>query len=737
MGNFVLLTERAERSVKKYSVLPPLRGGNANRYLLFKGGFTMKRRILAASIAAVTALTSTGVCAFADGQDSEALASVITIAKTRLDIPEELTEFSYNTYDRFKTTTYDLTWSTPTGTDDYKSVSVTVCGSLILSYFDSSSYTYINKDSDKHFAKLSGDRLYKKAQAALKKINPTVADVISIDRDSLNISMYNSEAMFSFVRTKNGVPVSNDRGTIVLDKDTGALKSFSMNWHINAAFKDNKTAISEDKAKQKYAEMIQLTPQYEIDYDWQTKKVIPRLVYRQSDFGEINAFTGKKSDFSADGYYETNDMVAEEDAALETGKGDGGYQFTEAEQAELDRNLPYASSEAVIKLMQADKWLTYSTDMELVSSDLYKVSFTGKDKYYYTANFSSYVPDENDYVYEEIIEEDGSVSVPAYESDKDWQEVNITVDAESGQIMSYYFWDTRDSRSSSYDLDKADKLAEEIAKTYVGEHYAEYKAEPSSVYSWTDNNNAAVYNGSSHTWIRYYNDISVCGDYINIGFNADMKLTSYNFSYTDIELPDPSNMISVDKVMQKFWENNDLNLYYLARFTDKKTKTVLVYGTDSDVYVDAFTGDPVYDWQYYSERKNDLSGIKDKEILKMAKALGDHGFIISTEKFSEKDTADSAIFEQLMGISSDQESKKLTRGDALVIFTKSVAGDMLPELKGIYKSPFSDVKDTDKNVGYYAIAYAMGVVSGDKLNEKSDFTYGDMIKMVYTFYTAE
>lgn len=50
-------------------------------------------------------------------------------------------------------------------------------------------------------------------------------------------------------------------------------------------------------------------------------------------------------------------------------------------------------------------------------------------------------------------------------------------------------------------------------------------------------------------------------------------------------------MLSTDMVMQKFWENNDLNLYYLARFTDKKTKTVLVYGTDSDVYVDATTGE--------------------------------------------------------------------------------------------------------------------------------------------------
>ena len=50
----------------------------------------MKRRILAMSMAAVTALTSTSICAFADGQNSEALASAITIAKTRLDIPEHL-----------------------------------------------------------------------------------------------------------------------------------------------------------------------------------------------------------------------------------------------------------------------------------------------------------------------------------------------------------------------------------------------------------------------------------------------------------------------------------------------------------------------------------------------------------------------------------------------------------------------------------------------------------------------
>lgn len=163
--------------------------------------------------------------------------------------------------------------------------------------------------------------------------------------------------------------------------------------------------------------------------------------------------------------------------------------------------------------------------------------------------------------------------------------------------MSYYFWDTRDSRSSSYDLDKADKLAEEIAKTYAGDRFVEYKGNPSTDYSWTDQNNKTFYNGSSHSWDRYSSDILVSGDSISVGLNADMKLTNYSYSYTDVKLPDSSRMLSTDMVMQKFWENNDLNLYYLARFTDKKTKTVLVYGTDSDVYVDATTGEPVYDWR--------------------------------------------------------------------------------------------------------------------------------------------
>ncbi len=700
----------------------------------------MKKRTLAAAMAAVTALTSTSICAFAEGQDSKALASAITVAKTRLDIPEELSEFSYNVINRNLNNTYQLTWSTPGNAEEYKSVTVYVSGSIITSYY-SSDYGYSN--SDGKLAKLSGDQLYEKAKQLIKEIDPTVAGVIELDRDSLNISTYCDRAEFSFVRVRSGVPVQNDAGSIVLNKNTGELIAFSLNWHQNAMFKDAKNAISPDEAKEKYAEMINIQPQYEFYYDWESKEMKSRLVYVQSDYGEINAFTGNKSDFSADGYYDMNGGITTDDAAEEDSadKGNGGYDFTEQEKAELDKNLPYASEAAVKKLLQSDPYLTYKTDMELSYSDLYKVTVGDDVKYYYSASFTN-ADWGNEWedpmpVYDEW-EDEVDVEVDYAEEElKEYQQVNICVDAESGQILSYYYSDSAYQQSSSYDSAKADQLAQKIAKKYSGDKYNEFSDYSSYVGSWTnDVDKKTYYWGSDHSWTRYANDIKVAGDSISISFNADMQLTSYQINYTDIPLADPEGMLTTKQMMNKFWEYSDLDMYYLAKLNNKVTKTVLVYGTDYNLYADAFTGEPVY--SYYQKQENDLSGIKDKKLLSMANKLDDHGIIISTKKFSENDPATSAVFENLIGlsISDDSEnSSKLTRGEAMVLFTRSVCGDTVPSIKGIFKSPFSDVSDDDENVGYYAIAYGLGVVSGDKLNPDDYFTMGDMIEMVYTLYS--
>ena len=689
----------------------------------------MKRRILALSMAAVTAMTSTSLTAFADNENSEALAAAITVVKSRIDIPEELSEFSYSVSKRNQKTVYELMWSTPDNSGSYLCAQADVCGDLILSYNAPTDWNYPKNYS---LAKLSGDELYKKAQAHLKKIDPTIANVLKLDRDSLNISLYNNRAYLNFVRTKNGVPVKNDSGRIVLDKDTGELLDFSLNWHPSATFQSAKTALSEDKAKQAYAEMIGLMPQYEFEYDWQTKQITPRIVYRQTDYGEINAFTGKKSDFTADGYFSTDmdDDCAETEEAIEDSM-DKGNSFTPQEQAEINKDLPYGNKDAVIKLLQSNEWFTFYDDMELNYSNLYRQDINGKKLYFFTASFTNENWNEEDDVYP-------LNSETAEEDNKTVHTTSITLNAETGEVIEYNYSDSEYAPVSSYDIDKANALAAEIAAGLSGDKLRSYRDSGSEIIGWEDQNNKMIYLGSSHGWDRYENDIKVSGDRINISFDKDMRLTNYRISYTDVALPSPEGMLTAEQVMEKFWQNNDLDLYYLARVNQKKTKTVLVYGTNYSVYADAFTGEPIYEWQIKT-KGNDFSGIKDKKILKMAQKLSDHGIIISTEKFSETDPVTYDVFNSLMGNGAEPgtEGLKLTRGAALIIFARSYVSDEVAKIPGIYKSPFSDISDDDPLVGYYAIAYGMGAYTGKKLDPKTSFTYGDMIQMVYTLYTAE
>ena len=48
------------------------------------------------------------------------------------------------------------------------------------------------------------------------------------------------------------------------------------------------------------------------------------------------------------------------------------------------------------------------------------------------------------------------------------------------------------------------------------------------------------------------------------------------------------------------------------------------------------------------------------------------------------------------------------------MFKKYPQSKIIAEFSGIYRSPFKDVKDTDKSIGYIALAYGMGAIDADK-----------------------
>ncbi len=697
------------------------------------------KRALSFSMAALMALSTT-VSVYAEGRDEAELRTMLSRVKSRIEVPVELEEFDYRVSTNSPKEEYTFTWRTPDGADEYRAISCTICSTVITSYNCFQVYT---NAKDIMLAELSADELYAKAVKEVKMLNPTVAGSIEIDKDSLSVALRGDNATFSLVRTKNGIPVSNDSGRITLNKNTGELVSFNISWHPNAAFRSPEKVISEEKAKTAYADMISIYPEYEIYFDGDNKAYTSRIVYRQEDWGEINAFTGKKSDFAADGYFGENDIVTDDaEVEEEAGTADKNMGFTENELAEITKELPFASEADIVKLMKSSKYLTYNDAMKLDYSRLYKTEYNDIETYVYTANFSVEGRAE---ISEEPIFEDGDVVW--WEESYYYESVSISVNAETGELMSYYYYDSDRETADSYNEAATKALATDIADSFAGEKSDEYVLVSSGVDSYTDKYGVTEYYGSNFGWSREVNGLNVRGDRISISFDAEGVLTEYSISYSDVEFVSPDGILTEDQMMAKFWQDNDIELYYLARIHDKITKTVLVYGTDGTVYRDAFTGEPVYSYGVAAESR--IDAITDKSLKNKAEILEMHGLAVTDGMRDQNDSVNAGTYANILnrisaislyGQYNDlplsnkyDEAADITVGDAMIMLTAAECGTAVPSLKGIFRSPYTDVKESDSNIGYYAIAYALLGTDDKTLGAADAFTYADMIELVYTY----
>ena len=256
---------------------------------------------------------SAGIVAYADTTDAAnaAVKSKLAAVKSCIDIPEEFSEFTYRVNTRGAADIYSFNWATKSDSDISGSIDCSVCGSVITSYNLYRSDYKRWTDSAK-LAEMTESELYAAAVKAIKRLNPTVADSIKVDK-SVRMSVHGNTASFNLTRTANKLPVANDTGSVTLDKNTGELISFNISWHPNAAFADAGKAISENKAWNSYEKMIAVKPQYEVFYNSESKSMESRLVYVQTDYGDINAFTGNKSNFQEDAYFgdDTKESAAE------------------------------------------------------------------------------------------------------------------------------------------------------------------------------------------------------------------------------------------------------------------------------------------------------------------------------------------------------------------------------------------------------------------------------------------
>lgn len=708
-------------------------------------------RSSAVIMAAVMAASAVGVTAFAE-EDAE-MKKVLTNVKERLDIPEELTDFDYRTSTQNGRNLYTFTWSTPAGSEDYQQYHVTISGKVIKSV----NIYNNNYNWEPSFAKLSDEKLMEACKKYIKEINPTIDPQIAIDEDSFSISLYGEQATLRFHRSVEGHPVTGQTGSVTVNKDTGELMGYRLNWVNGAGFSAPDGAISETDAKTAYEKLFDSELTYTTEYDWEKKEYIPHLIYAQTESGQINAFTGEKSTFEDYDSYAGDDSIAEE-ADMEMGvaettaaSGANGIaskavSFSENELAKLEQENKLIKAEDAMKTLRATGVLYIPEDAEITWQNCY---YNERSGYYirrvqFESNYADYIDlngDDKIYPIDDVVyEEYRGMTVSG----------SFTINAETGELLSYYNY-APDDGTSSLDSAAAAKTAADAVKKLAGSKASKFGTLEQKYTNTVGEKGSERTVSISYSANRVENGINCRSEGVSVEVGSNGYVTSYNLNYNEkVSYPKPTGIISKSEAYKKFFDQVNFELKYRCayRTSDKKVVTALVYAADSDLLIDAFTGKRT-DYNGRTVTDAELSGeyadIAGTAYEEVAEKLARYGItLMDDNNYLNADmtiTADE--FCGLLGnigigydnIEAISGTTKLNRRMASQIVVTAKYGKDVAEMASIFKSKFADVPENSAGIGYIAIADASGLITGKdgKFSPAVKFTRGDALMLAYNY----
>lgn len=722
------------------------------------------KRIAAAAFAAVMLAGMTAVPVYAANSAitsvtaaaQDTMKQALTKVKQRITIPKELTEFSYTTNKQYGMVCYHFTWHTSDDSKEYKSMRVSIAGDTIISCSMPDNY---NDRSIISFAKLSDDKILAKAKEYLQKLNPHIKNNVKLSIS--NISLKGQTATVNIQRVENGITVSDNGGSIVINKDTGDFMSLNLAWWDDAKYPDPKKAISETAAQNAYRDLSTLTPYYTIYNDWETGKNTAYLVYR-TDFNEmLDAYTGAPSTYNDDrqadkgswdypfGGYDVG--VIEETADCEE---DGaanpatGVTFTEEELKEITADEGLLTDKQVLKLFTDDKYLPVTSDYELTSRRTYKNDKT--EQYYSNVRLS--VPDKT------TKNADGTYSEKA--SGK--PTIEATINAKTGALENLYSYGSgAEDTSKKYDLDKNKSVAEGALKHFLPELAKHFRSAPENdndVNSWQSNGKTCYDQSKRFVFDRYANGVRVEGNYVNINVNNDGKVVSLDYNFTNVKFPSVP-LFDKNKAFESLFKQQDMELTYKSYVTKNGVvKTYLVYRTDSYT-LDRNYKKCSYNGLPFEENTNNIKTYSDIKGIPQEKAITTllkYNVALNSKdgKFSPNDIITEQQFNRLLAsviydyeaypinvmfdtysYKEQHEGRELTNIGAAKLYTMAIGGQDIAQLKGIYKQVFTDVPLSDENSGYAAIAKGAGFMTGSngKLDPDHKITRAEAIQIIYDF----
>ncbi|MCL2087794.1 MAG: S-layer homology domain-containing protein [Oscillospiraceae bacterium] len=671
------------------------------------------KRIISALLSVVFAFSAFPITTGSTGADDKDLEKAILTVKGRVKIPDEYSKFSFERTTGMGQTGYTLTWNNP-DSENRDEISVSIVDDILLSYFKSDGNYFIpmseGNGPQRRFAKLSKEQLHSAAASTIRRLNPTVHAEIKVDKDSFNTSVSSQSASFRICRTVNSIEVQGDSGNISLDKDTGELLSFNMSWLKGVNFPSNNSIHNQSRAKEAYTRLIGIEPLYVINSDWQKKTQSAIIIFRPKNDNFIDALDGRLSSFEPNyyGWSGGGAIAMNEELAFD---GDFGApsarveQLTEAEREKVnvEKDL-LTANQAFERLMNESLYLHFGENPSLRSSNL-STEFFDEDKYVW------------------------DLSIQFRGANNTGTGAQARVDAKTGTVMSYSHW-VNAQASENLDTRIIDSSVQSALQRYLGEAaFSQYKLESATTQTQPrgrgDTANQPQYTGRNYQYVRYVNNIMVRNDTISVNVNSDGKITSFNYTYTNIRFPSADNILKIDEALKRLYSQQDMTLKYYINVDNNTSgggrKTSALLYSMPPFFLNAVSGRLCdYSGNEINTSTYSYSDIGNHPIKNVAEKLADNGIMLPAingrlRPNTQITTEDFGGLLSNIGIyvpyDEKNASKPLSRREAVIIFIDGLGGKEFARLGGIYAALFKDVANADR--GYFALAAGLKIITPD------------------------
>lgn len=657
--------------------------------------------------AAILLSSVSGVYAANDGGVEDALR----IVKERIDTSEYDDCRSSYYKEEDGTTSYSFEWTKKS--DSYNGLYVGIKGGIITNY---SKFDY-GSDSEAGLFSLGKDEALKIAGEFFAKINPDICDSIKIVPEE-NEYVYADSYSMDMYRVYNGIPVLEQNGYISVSKGTHEVSYFYINYDEGISFKPSSGVIGIDAAKKAYKELMPPTLRYRFRRDYEKEEITAYLEYASDDNGRvIDAYDGSVYEI----YYGDDDYRYASKNAMdeEMAEDDAGYGFTPAELAETERLAGLLSESEVCAIAENDKTVAMPYGAKLTNINLRRVWFS-----------------DSDYCY-------------SLEYEKNNGSIGVTVDAKTGEILSFYKFS--ENVNGSQGRKNEEQKAQAALMALAGDKAAEFRMEESADKGYV-------------SFIRTVEGIDVLGDGAYFGFDGDDNITSYRLVYTkEVGFPSKDGAITPDEAAEKAFDALGFELAYVINRKDKTARPVYCVGKmwqSESFTVNPFTGSLTgYDGEDIKEpvkiTYSDIDGHYGKDIFT---ALADYGIgfeggelkpdepitqaeylTLLNKAFGYEETLEG-IYKQMIAsgiISSDEraDDSVLTRENAAIFLIREIGAEEYAKYNDIYISPFDDVLE---NKGYIALLKAKGILNGDgsgSFYPQRSVTRGEALIMIYNVFT--